>query len=187
MKAIKSIFTGVSNAVQSLLDATSKPLVRFIDFDLGQLNDPTPPVSYPCLLIDFTDTSDFFNYTDKSQRGTQTVQLTIAFKRFERTNNLVNPLVRDQALAMLDAVEAIHQIVQNTEGPCFGRLTRTGVSQAQRADLRVFTLTYTCSVETEAPTTGAGVYVPISSVADWVAHGSVPVAADIDAEFKAIR
>ena len=184
MKALKSIFTDVSNALENLKDTAQKPLVRFVDFDLGQLNETTPPVSYPCVLIGFTDTSDFFDYLDKSQRAAQTVELTIAFKRFERTNNLVSAQMREQALTMLDTVEAIHQAVQNTEGPCYGRLTRTGVNQTQRADLRVFTLTYLCSVETEAPTTGTGIYVPITSVSDWIDAGAIPVAADVSAELN---
>lgn len=120
------------------------PAVRWVDWDLGQLEqDPMPPVSFPCALISFNQ--PLINLMGSGVEYADTlITLRVAFRVYERTHSKTQTVFRDKALEHLDTLEAMHKALQGSEGECFSKLKRNSFTNVQRADLRVYTLTYSC-------------------------------------------
>lgn len=120
--------------------------LQWVDFDLGQLEQPMPPVSFPCGLIGF-DSATFYDLTGVAQQGQLVVGVRLAFKLFERTHSKNTPSFQDEALAHLDTVQNAHAKLQGLAGTNFGALSRTGFATEKRMDLRVYRLTYMTLVD----------------------------------------
>jgi hypothetical protein len=83
MDLINELFTQTRDRIKSQV-----PAVRFIDFDNGQLElYDTPPVSYPCALIDVSDVA-FNDGGDNENWALCEVTVKLAFEVYENTNHL---------------------------------------------------------------------------------------------------
>lgn len=138
----KDLFLAISDKLATLVDENGKPVFQWIDFDLGQLEEQTPSVSFPCALIDFEELSDIYTYVNGSENGTQAITIRLAFKKFERTHTKVPSLFQAEALAHLDAVALAHKALANLSGASFSTLARTGQSRNKRPDIRIYELYY---------------------------------------------
>jgi hypothetical protein len=146
----KELYQTLSNAIESIKDSTNQPLFRWIDFDMAQTEQDNPPLSYPSALIGFDDLTDLSDYANGSQQGTQVVSVSLVFKVFERTHSKASMPFREEALKHLDTVSLVHHHLNNLTGMCFSGLTRIGMTQDRRADLRIYTLRYACRIFDDA-------------------------------------
>ena len=159
----KDLFQHISDRIETVKDANNEAIIRFVDFDLGQLDDENPPVSFPCALLGFGDVGDFLTFADGSQQGALTVTVKMGFKLRERTHSKTPPQYRGEALEMLNTVEAVHNALQGSGGTdTLGKLNRTGFRNERKANFRVFELDYLIDVFTASPTWTAngGPYIP---------------------------
>lgn len=152
---MKDIFLAISAAVEQL------NTVRWVDFDLGQLEQEQPPVSFPCTLVGF-DNGTFENLGNLGQQGIVQVSIRVAFRTFERTHSKAAASFRNVGLEHLDILQAIHTKLNGLNGTSFTALTRVGMATERRADLRVYNLTYT-TLMTDMP---ASSYTPWSEATD---------------------
>lgn len=142
---MKDLFKAISDAI-----TTKVPAVRWVDFDLGQLDTgEAPPVSFPCVLVGFGN-AGYSNLSNLVQMGEVQVVIRVAFKTFERTHSAATESFRDVGLAHLDTLKAIHFALQGLSGTAFSPMSREGMSQENRADLRVYRYTYG-TIYTEGP------------------------------------
>jgi len=161
---MKDLFLSISDAI-----TTKVPAVRWVDFDLGQLDSgEAPPVSYPCVLIGFGN-GDYSNLSNLVQMGEVQIVIRVAFKIFERTHSAATEVFRDVGLAHLDILQAIHFALQGLDGPAFSSMTRDSMAQEPRADLRVYRYTYS-TIYTEGPD---------SPYADWAEETPVELCLDV--------
>ena len=163
----KDLFQHISDQIETVKDTNNQPLIRWVDFDLGQLDEENPPVSFPCALLTFGDVGDFLTYTDGAQQGTMTVTVRIGFKLRERTHSKVSPLYRGEALEMLNTVEAVHDALQGTDGENFGQIERSALRNERKTEIRVFELDYQVIIHTPSPTwkINGGPYIPWKDLA----------------------
>lgn len=133
---MKEVFTAISDKIN-----LSVPAIRWVDFDMGQLNEAPPPVSWPCALIDYS-ANTVEQGSDLSVQETLSVEVTLGFKLRERTHSKANPLFRDEALEHLHVVESVRAALEGLAGSSFTALTYTGFTRDRRADYRVYRLSF---------------------------------------------
>lgn len=121
--------------------AAEVPEIRWVDFDLGQLDQEQPPVSWPCVLVGFDD-SEFTDLSGNTQQGSWVIDLRVGFKLHERTHSHGAASYRAEALAHLDVVHKLHLAMQTASAECITDMTRTGIGKEKRADYRVYVLRY---------------------------------------------
>lgn len=158
---MKALFLHISDTIAAKVAA-----IRWTDFDLGQLDSgQNAPVSFPCVLVSF-DTANYTRFGAKLRMAEQPFRLRIAFTVRERTHSKNDPTFRDEALAHLDALEAVKNALIGTSGMAFGGIELTGQSNEQRADHRIYNLLFSCKVWEDGndPTTGDPIYKPVE---DW--------------------
>jgi hypothetical protein len=178
MSFLNDLFIHVSDRIETLQDNQGNPIVRWIDFDLGQLDGDKPAVSFPCALLSFGDAYDFLTLGDNSQQAMMTVTLKYAFNIFERTSSKTTAIYRAQATSHLDILERCHAKIQGTDGMSFGHLERASVRSERRADLRVYEVDYLVAIypaspsEIEGNTEGYNNYIKWQ---DLPTHPATPV------------
>lgn len=134
---MKELFIAISDKLQ-----TDVADLRWIDFDLGQLEQENlPPVSFPCALIGLEE-AIFEDLSQNGQQAEMIINIRVAFKVFERTHNKVPENFRLVGLAHLDTIDAINTALSGLAAGGASGLKRTSVIQEKRADLRVYTLSY---------------------------------------------
>src|SRR5690349_7046677 len=133
----------VFNSIQAKLMA-SVTAIRWVDFDLGQLDVDPPSVSWPCALIDF-----YAATVDPSSEATSTetlsIEITLGFRLRERTHSKAEASFKAEALAHLDIVEAVRVAVDGLNGTTFGPINYSGFTRDRRSDYRVYHLNFNCS------------------------------------------
>ena len=118
------------------------PAVRWVDFDLGQLEQENPPVSYPCVLIGMGQ-SPVFASLGTVEQVELSITVRVAFRLFERTHSVNADTYRNKALEHLDILQDIHAKLNGLAGTHFGAVGRIGYwANERRADIRVYTATY---------------------------------------------
>lgn len=150
MSYYKELYQTISDAIETIKDTLAQPLFRWVDFDLAQTDQDNPPLSYPAALIGFEDLTDLSDYSNGSQQGSQVVSIALVFKVFERTHSKATTPYREDALKHLDTVSLVHHRLNNLTGACFNGLSRIGMTQDRRADLRIYTLRYACRIFDDA-------------------------------------
>lgn len=142
---MKDVFTAISDKI-----AASVPAIRWVDFDLGQLSQEKPPVSWPCALVDYS-ANTVEPGADLTVTETLSVEITLGFKLRERTHSKAQATFRDEALEHLDTVSAVRAALEGLSGDSFSGLTYTGFTRDRRADYRVYRLTFAVLHYPEAP------------------------------------
>ena len=133
---MKQLFLAISAAIEAV------PGIKWVDFDLGQFeNEENQGVSHPAALIRF-DGATFSNLAGEEQQRDMSITIRLGFDLYGRTHSLTDPDKRAKALEHLDTLELVHKAMQGLNNPQSGALTGTGFTTEQRADLRVYALTY---------------------------------------------
>lgn len=110
------------------------PELRYINQELGQLEEDRPPVTYPCALIDM----DEFQFSEIGNKPRQLadgfVVLRLAFKTYSSSSNLTTEAVREKALEFYEIEYKIMSKLHNWAPEGFGRLLRRKATTEKRDD-----------------------------------------------------
>ncbi len=145
---MNSPFANVFLAIQQHIQA-GVPAITYIDQDLGQLkNSVRPPVSWPCVLIDFED-FNFDNMGENVQVAKGTVVLRLGFAPHSNSSQATPSLYLQQAIGYYDIEWDLHKVMQGwSPGDDYGYLIRTNALTQKRTDnYRVRELRYSITFE----------------------------------------
>jgi hypothetical protein len=146
---MNSPFANIFLAIQQQIQA-SVTTITYIDQDLGQLKTATarPPVSWPCVLIDFEE-FNFDNMGENIQTAKGTVVLRLGFAPYSSSTQVTPTAYIQQAIGYYDIEWALHQAIQGwAPGGDYGHLIRTSASTQKRTDnYRVRELRYSIAFE----------------------------------------
>ncbi|MBO9200573.1 MULTISPECIES: hypothetical protein [Niastella] len=125
------------------------PEILLVEQDWRQIdNDPTPAISWPCVLIDFTP-SYFGDESEMGQWGDITIQLRLAFPPVTAPDT-----VSGQAIAGYEIEAKLHKALQgwqptDQDANAIGQpLSRLQVLTEDRKDaIRVRTVYFTSTIE----------------------------------------
>lgn len=141
-----NIFIAILNHIK-----TTVPEIKFIEHDLGQLDDYSngrPPVAFPCVLIDFNNWA-FENLGDNAQRAEGDVIIKLGYARQALTNSTTPDNWREAALEYHDIEWKLNKFLHGfTPGDSYGYLTRTTETKENRPlYVRQKTTTYRLAFE----------------------------------------
>lgn len=142
---MKALYLAINAAI-----ASKVPAIRWVDFDMGQLDVNEPPVSWPCVLVDF-NSSQVESGAENTSLELTSVDVVIGFKLRERTHSKTDTAFRDEALEHLDTVDAVRVALQGLAGSGFAGLSYTGFTRDKRSDYRVYRQRYTCETFPSSP------------------------------------
>lgn len=148
---MKALFKAVRDTI-----ATKVTVIKWVDYDLGQLDADPPPVSWPCALFSFTS-GDYTNVSPTNTEGVVQIEVAIGFRLRERTHSKADPTFSDQALEHIDAVEEVRIALTGLSGTSFATLQYRGFQKDKRSDYRVWRLRFEC---TDFPTPPESPYQP---------------------------
>lgn len=121
--------------------------VTYVDQDFGQLDEATPPVSWPCMLIDFGS----FTFTDLGslvQHADGAVTLTLAFKPTTTSSSGTPVEYIESALQYYDIEWRLQQAIQGwAPGSNYGALSRTAAATVAKNGIRVRAITYSLAFQ----------------------------------------
>lgn len=130
--------------------AQQVPDIKHIAQDMGQLSAKSrPPVSWPCLLIDFDD-FHYDNLAENVQIAKGTVKLRLGFSPHSATGKDMPADYREAALAYYDIEWDVHKALQgwSPDGEEYGHLMRaTAATQRRQDGYRVREISYTISFD----------------------------------------
>jgi hypothetical protein len=142
---LQSFFGQFFTALQNRITA-QVPAVRWVDQDLGQLEhyDIRPAVSFPCVLLDFTETT-YDQEGNQVQFGTATVQVRIGFPAFSPSNNTTPTSAKEMALQFWEQEMAVYQALQgwNPADLCQPLTRTTAITEKREDAIRVRVLLFT--------------------------------------------
>ena len=151
---MKTLFEDIQAAIANLKG------IKWVDWDLGQLEMPAterPPVDFPCVLFGISNIN--FGDAENIELNDTSFTLKIAFKVFNRSNNLTNPDIKEQALGHLDVITRIAKAVEALKASeHYSPPQRKNLTTRRQADPRVYELNFDCLVydwtaepDTESP------------------------------------
>ncbi len=132
---------------QRLIDTASTSL--YINQDLGQLrNHHRPPVTWPCVLIDF-ENFEYENLAENVQTAKGTIVIQLGFAPYSNSTQVTPEQYVQQAMLYYDMEMYLHQIFQGWSPiEMGGALMRTSVTTQRRNDnYRVRELRYSIAFE----------------------------------------
>lgn len=139
------LFLSLQERIQAEVSAIS-----YIDHDLGQLsNKSRPPVSWPCVLIDFDDFR-FKNLGENVQTAKGIVVLRLAFSPYAASSGITPTAIKEQALNYYDIEWELHKCLHGwSPGEEFGSLSRTSalIPHENIGNLRIRELRYKISFD----------------------------------------
>ncbi len=97
---------------------TEMPEIKWCDQDLQQLEDfegERPPVSFPCLLVDFLD-ADFDQQGQHVQWGKQVIQLKLGYNTYTSSAAATPVKQIQQALYFYELEKLLYQVFQGWDG-----------------------------------------------------------------------
>ncbi len=132
---MKQIFLDIQTKLSGITE------LKHIDKNWGQLQYEQPPVKFPCALLDIANV----NYSQMgklAQLAEGDIEITVANLRLTNTSYR-NPN-RDDAYAVFDIMDDIHQLLQGwSNNGTIGRLVRTNLKKiATDKDFEIYSLTY---------------------------------------------
>jgi hypothetical protein len=143
--ALTSKFGLLFNKIITKLN-TDVPLIRFIDQDWNQLDEESPAISFPCLLIDFPDTQ--FSQMQGYQEGNATVRMKLIYRSFTATSSITPGTNRETALQFYELEKSIYTALQAwyADGLLINAMIRLNASTEKRDDgVRVRVIDFACT------------------------------------------
>lgn len=140
-----SPFANLLLKLQARLTANA-PAIRFIDQDWNQLQQANPPVSWPCALIDFSETD--FTQMQGYQDGKVNVTIRLATSTFTSTSSIVALDIREDAVEFYETEQALYEALQawDADGLLVNDLVRISAATEKREDgLRVRVIVFECT------------------------------------------
>ncbi len=136
--------------------AEKVPEIIWIDQDFGQLEhyDERPPVSFPCVLIDF-NTTTYDQESQQEQIGNPNINFRLGFAPWSQSSNTAPQAVQEKALYFWELELKLYQALQgwNPVGDICQPLTRVSATTERREDpLRVRSLIFTTAFEDDTAT-----------------------------------
>lgn len=134
--------------LQTKIKATC-PEIRWIDQDFGQLEEfeIRPEVSFPCVLIDFSE-ANYEEIATLAQIGNITISFRLGFAPFSHSSNITPLDVKQKALDYYRLEQKLYECLQGFETEFSQGLIRTRAYSEKRQDaLRVRVLQFTTSYE----------------------------------------
>lgn len=119
------------------------PGIRFIDQDWDQLGDEQPPVSYPCVLIDFPETG--FTQMQGYQLGIATIRLKLVYRSYTSTSNITPDVNREAALQFYELEQQLYEALQAWYADsllCNAMIRKSAVTEKRDDGLRVRVLEF---------------------------------------------
>lgn len=142
---MKTIYKQVAQQLK-----TEVPVLRWIDFDTGQLeSSERPPAAFPCALITISvqSTKDI---TDTIQECTGTVRIRLAFDQQMKTDMATPPQHRDTALQPYDVIADVHRALQGFSTEHFDPLSRVRQNKENsRHGLFIYSMEYKVEFDDE--------------------------------------
>jgi hypothetical protein len=149
---LANLFLLLQAKIDSITVADVKQF-RHIDFDFGQLDEETPPLSYPAVLIDF-DKIEWQDIGENCKMGEGYVILKLIFTPYSGTSNIIKEEFRLKGLGYLGLEKLL---TDNLDDWCPDATTDiyspfnyvTAVTNKQRPDLgiRVRDIAFSLSIE----------------------------------------
>ena len=155
---LANLFSALQTLIAGLEDTDRNPYFRFVDQDLGQLEAPRLPVTWPCVLIDIDDVM-YKSLGSNVQTGKASIKFRIGFPPFSSASSISPDAARERALYYYELEYLLHRTLQGTlpvkmEGgknilaPIFGHFDRVSAATEHRKDtIRVRALTYTIGLQ----------------------------------------
>lgn len=122
------------------------PELRWIDINLGQMNTETPPVDYPCALVDVGGIN-YQGLTKTTSRGTVRVEVELFFVVRTPTNMSAPISMRETAFDTFDIVKKVDFALHGLETDEFYPMKRVSVGRNKQYYPRSFILTYECKTD----------------------------------------
>ncbi len=156
---MKKIIQNVQAAIQSAINEQPEQyryLPKYIDEDWGQLDEygSHPPVKYPCVLIDITNTtfSDIGRNRKKTpenrQEATADIIISVANLKLTNTSSKAPESQKENSLTIWKTVEFCHSVLhgfrpaENT-----GNLIRTQLKRVHRDDgVQLYEISYSLAI-----------------------------------------
>ena len=122
--------------IKQLLQAVQTELakiksIRYVDEDWGQLHHDSPPVQFPCALID-ADGFNFQHVSSFAQKASGDIYITIADQRLSRTSANAPDQQKERAFEFLDVLEDVQKKIHLMEVDGFDTLIRKSVKRIRR-------------------------------------------------------
>jgi hypothetical protein len=154
------LYTALITAIQATM-----PAIRYVSQDYGQLEfyDNTPPVSWPCVLLDVGDAT-FSDASHNMQLVNATVTLRLAHASYSDISSLPPAQVRELGLKHYELEHELCNILHNWQPPHdeLGALTRIATATEKRDDnIRVRTITFSTSMQYDSTSTAVSTPTPL--------------------------
>lgn len=149
-----SLFAQLFIALQKHITA-EVPEIRFIDLDLGQLEEyeVRPTVPFPCVLIDFTE-AQYSNLSRLQQWADITINIRLGFSPYSSSSSITPDVPKEKSLQFFEIENKLYKALHGfTADDCVQPLIRTSAATERREDsYRVRALTFTTATEDEEAT-----------------------------------
>ena len=117
---MKNIFLSIQKELEKITE------LKHIDKNWGQLLHEQPPVKFPCALLDI-EKVDYSQLGNLAQTAEGIVEITIA--NFRLTNSSGKAPRKEDAYAVMEIIEKIHQLLHGWSNGEFQRLIRINVQK----------------------------------------------------------
>ena len=117
---MKNIFLSIQGELGKITD------LKHIDKNWGQLLHEQPPVKFPCALLDISSV-EYSQLDHLAQKANGIIEITIA--NFRLTNSSSKAPRKEDAYAVLEIIEKIHQRLHGWSNGEFQRLIRVDVQK----------------------------------------------------------
>ena len=117
---MKNIFLSIQKKLSEI------PELKHIDKNWGQLQYEQPPVKFPCALLDIANV-DYNQLGNLAQDAGGIVEITIANLRL--TNSSGKAPRKEEAYAVFDIIEKIHQLLHGWTDETFVPLIRVNLQK----------------------------------------------------------
>lgn len=131
---MKQIFLDIQTKLAEITE------LKHIDKDWGQLQYEQPPIKFPCALLDIANVN-YSQMGNLAQQAEGDIEITVANLRLTNTSYR-NPN-REDAYAVFDIIDDIHQVLHGWSNVNFGRLVRTNLQKvAADSNYEIYKMTY---------------------------------------------
>lgn len=153
--------------LQTQLQTVSE--LRWIDFDLGQLeSEQRPATSFPCVLIDFNGTQFSQLLQNIELADNCVIQIRIGFAPYSNTNQLTPDESKQKALQYLEIENKVYKALkgwcatddENTYAICQPLNRITDATEKRDDTLRVRVMLFTTSYEDDTANTTLSAATP---------------------------